>query len=370
MDFKTSAYMNSQDNLVDQSRAVREGEQLDWVKLLAYLRVRMPDVGSEVEVEQFPSGFSNLTYLVRIDDKEYVLRRPPFGAKIKTAHDMGREFLILSRLYPIYPKVPRPILYCDDESVLGAPFYLMERVKGVILRARPPAGLTLSPEIARRLSESFIETLVEIHGIDYIAAGLGELGRPEGYVIRQIQGWTKRYYNARTDEVSEVETLARWLAEHAPKDSGASLIHNDYKYDNAVLAADDLTRVVALLDWEMATIGDPLMDFGTSLGYWVDPDDSEEWKRLGFGLTALPGSLNRRDVVEHYSRRSGRDVDNVVFYFAYGLLKIAVIVQQIYNRYKRGFTTDARFSDLGHLVRACGNLAQRAIEKGRIDNLG
>jgi aminoglycoside phosphotransferase (APT) family kinase protein len=188
--------------------------------------------------------------------------------------------------------------------------------------------------------------------------------------MRQIEGWTKRYYNARTDPVREVETLATWLAEHAPEDSGRALIHNDFKYDNAVLATDDLTRVVAVLDWEMATVGDPLMDFGTSIGYWVDPDDTEEWKGLGFGLTAAPGSMNRRDVVEYYARRSGRDVKDVVFYFAYGLLKIAVIVQQIYFRYRQGFTRDARFANLGHLVRACGTLAQRAIEKQRIDGLG
>lgn len=362
--------MNPSASFVDQPRSVREGEQLDAARLLSYLHERMPDVGSQIEIEQFPSGFSNLTYLLRIDDKQYVLRRPPFGAKIKTAHDMGREFHILSALYPIYKKVPRPVLYCDDEQILGAPFYLMERVNGVILRAQPPAGFSMSPEIAHQLSRSFIETLVEIHAIDHQTAGLGQLGRPEGYVTRQIEGWTRRYYNARTDHVPEIEALASWLATHTPRDSGSALIHNDYKYDNAVLATDDLTRIVAVLDWEMATVGDPLMDFGTSLAYWVDADDLEEWKRLGFGLTAAPGSLSRSEVVEYYARRRGRDVENVVFYFAYGLLKVAGIVQQIYNRYKKGFTRDPRFSDLGRLVRACGVLANRAIEKQRIDKLG
>jgi aminoglycoside phosphotransferase (APT) family kinase protein len=365
-----SSETDLQEHLLDNPRAVRDGEQLDAAKLLTYLRAHLPDLDGELEVRQFPAGFSNLTYLVRAGSQEFVLRRPPFGAKIKTAHDMGREFLILSRLYPVFRKVPRPVLYCEDESILGAPFYLMERVRGIILRARLPEGLTLSPEDMRRLSESFIENLVEIHGVDYMAAGLGELGRAEGYVSRQIEGWTKRYYNARTDDVPAIDKLAGWLARHAPADSGRALIHNDYKYDNVVYAPNDLSRVVAVLDWEMATIGDPLMDFGTTLGYWVDADDPEEWKQFGFGLTALPGNLRRRDLVEFYTRLSGRDVRDVVFYFAYALLKVAGIVQQIYYRYRQGFTKDARFANLGSLVRACGNLAERAIEKGRIDELG
>ena len=360
----------SRDHLIDNPREVREGEQLDLPKLLAYLRDKLPDVEGAVEVKQYPAGFSNLTYHLRVGNHEFVLRRPPYGAKIKTAHDMGREFLILSRLRPVYPKVPRPVLYCEDETILGAPFYLMERVRGVILRARPPEGVELSAETMRRLSESFIENLVEIHGVDYAATGLNDLGRPEGYVSRQIEGWTRRYYNARTDDVPEVEELARWLAQNAPTDSGRALIHNDYKYDNVVFDPDDLARVVAVLDWEMATVGDPLMDFGTSLAYWMDPDDPAEWRAASFGLTALPGNLRRRELVETYARLSGRDVRDPVFYFAYGLLKVAVIVQQIYHRYRQGHTTDPRFASLIHLVRASGKLAQRAVEKRRVDELG
>jgi aminoglycoside phosphotransferase (APT) family kinase protein len=361
--------MSWPEQLRDEARAVRAGEQLDEARLLAYLRTQMLELEGALTVEQFPAGFSNLTYLVRVGAKEFVLRRPPFGAKVKTAHDMGREFLILSRLHPVYPKVPRPVLYCTDETILGAPFYLMERVEGVILRARLPAALVLSPEVMRQVSESFIANLVELHGVDYCAAGLGELGRAEGYVARQIDGWTKRYYNARTDDVPAIEQLARWLSDNAPADSARVLIHNDYKYDNVVFAPTDLARVVAVLDWEMATIGDPLMDLGTTLAYWVDADDPEEWQRCGFGLTALPGNLSRRELLEAYARLSGRDVDHVVFYFAYGLLKIAGIVQQIYYRYRQGYTTDARFADLASLVRACGALAQRAIKQDKIDGL-
>jgi aminoglycoside phosphotransferase (APT) family kinase protein len=356
---------------IDRSRTVREGEELPNERLLEYLKTRLPGLEAPLTVEQFPAGFSNLTYLLRAGDRELVLRRPPVGAKIKTAHDMGREYRILSHLYPVYNKVPRPLLFCEDEEILGAPFYVMERVKGIILRAQPPRGIELSPEVMRGLSKTFIENLAEIHEVDYEAAGLGDLGSPQGYVTRQVEGWTKRYFNARTDDVPVIEKLSDWLLQHLPADSArAALIHNDYKYDNLVLSPGDMRSVIAVLDWEMATIGDPLMDFGTSLGYWVEPSDPEEWQRHGFGLTSLPGSFNRTELVEHYTRRTGRSIGDPVFYFAYGLLKIAVIVQQIYFRYQKGLTRDPRFAQLGELVKACGNLAQRAIESKRIDALG
>ncbi|HET6853097.1 MAG TPA: phosphotransferase family protein, partial [Pyrinomonadaceae bacterium] len=274
--------------IVDQARAVRAGEELPNEQLFDYLAAHLSDLKAPLSVEQFPAGFSNLTYLLRLGDRELVLRRPPVGAKIKTAHDMGREYRILSHLHPVYNKVPRPLLFCEDERILGAPFYVMERVKGVILRAQPPRGIELSEEVMRGLSQTFVGTLAEIHEVDYEAAGLGDLGSPQGYVKRQVEGWTKRYYNARTDDVPSIERLADWLAQHLPPESPrAALIHNDYKYDNLVLSPEDLERVVAVLDWEMATIGDPLMDFGTSLGYWVETTDPEEWQRYGFGLTSL-----------------------------------------------------------------------------------
>ena len=355
----------------DHAKPVRKGEELPNDRLFDYLRTHLPDVDGSLTVEQFPAGFSNLTYLLKIGGRELVLRRPPIGAKIKTAHDMSREYRILSHLHPVYKKVPRPLLFCGDEAILGAPFYVMERVTGVILRAQPPRGIELTRDLMRGLSQAFIENLVEIHNVDYEAAGLGELGSPQGYIKRQVEGWTRRYHNARTDDVPAIERLAEWLVERLPPDSTrCALIHNDYKYDNIVLSHEDVTRVVAVLDWEMATIGDPLMDFGTSLGYWVEKSDPEEWQRHGFVLTSLPGSFTRAEVLDHYVKRSGRSIDDPVFYFAYGLLKIAVIVQQIYFRYQKGLTRDPRFAQLGELVKACGNLAQRAIALRRIDNLG
>lgn len=349
-------------SFIDQPRGVRAGEQLDEQKLASYLRAHLPNLHAALTVKQFPSGFSNLTYLLQFGDRQLVLRRPPIGAKIKTAHDMGREFRILSHLHPVYRKVPEPLLFCEDETVIGAPFYVMERVSGIILRAQSPEGSQLTTETMRRLSTAFVENLVEIHAIDYRGAGLGDLGSPQGYTNRQIEGWTKRYYNAQTDDVREIDRLADWLRANLPHDSPGALIHNDYKYDNLVLSSKDIASVIAVLDWEMATVGDPLMDLGTTLGYWVESKDSEEWQRSGFVLTKLPGNFSRKEVVDYYAERSGRQPGDATFYYAYGLLKIAVIVQQIYFRYKQGLTRDSRFAGLGSLVKACGVQAERAVE--------
>ncbi|MGH7600307.1 MAG: phosphotransferase family protein, partial [bacterium] len=340
---------------LDQPQTIRVGEELSAAQLETYLKEQSPELRGSLLVQQFPSGYSNLTYFLQFGERELVLRRPPFGAKIKTAHDMAREYRILAGLINVYSKVPRPLLYCDDESIIGAPFYVMERVKGVILRAKPPAGISLPPELMRRLSESYINNLVAIHRVDYVKAGLRELGKPEGYIERQIRGWTQRYQNARTDNIPDIERAIEWLDANQPKEFGAALIHNDYKYDNLALDPENLSNIIAVLDWEMATIGDPLMDLGTALGYWIEPDDPPEMQM--FGLTALPGNLNRAQLVELYSETSGREIPQIVFYYVYGLFKIAVIVQQIYHRYKQGLTQDKRFAPLIHVVRACGKMA-------------
>jgi aminoglycoside phosphotransferase (APT) family kinase protein len=355
---------------IDRAQAPRPGEHLDTPRLEAFLRERIDSWPGALRVEQFPSGYSNLTYLLHLGSRELVLRRPPFGAQIKSAHDMGREFRILSRLHRVYRKVPAPVLYCEDEAILGAPFYLMERVTGIILRAQPPAGLELTPDLMQRLSANSIDNLAAIHAVDYAAAGLGELGRPQGYVQRQMEGWSKRYQNARTDNIPAMESVATWLLAHQPASAGGCLIHNDYKYDNLVLDAQNPAEIVATLDWEMATLGDPWMDLGSTLGYWVDADDPSEWRQQAFGLTARPGNLNREQLVERYAARSGGPATDPVFYYVYGLFKIGVIVQQIYARYRQGLTQDARFAPLIELVRAASQVATRAIELGRIGRLG
>ena len=356
---------------LDPTRAVRPGEELDLAALATHLAANLEGPTGPLVVEQFPSGHSNLTYLLRAGERELVLRRPPFGTRVKTAHDMGREHRILAGLSRVYPKAPRPLLYCADPAVIGAPFYVMERVRGVILRGlQPKAAAGLAPAEVRRLCEALVDGLVELHAVDLEAAGLAGEGHPEGYVRRQVEGWTRRYFDAKTDEVPALEAAAAWLPGHLPPESGVALIHNDYKYDNVVLATDDLTRIVAVLDWEMATVGDPLMDLGTSLGYWVDPDDTPEHRLLPFGPTTLPGNLTRAEVAARYAARSGRDVKDVLFYYVFALLKIATIAQQIYKRFVEGHTKDPRFGAMIFGVKILGATAARAIELGRIDRLG
>jgi aminoglycoside phosphotransferase (APT) family kinase protein len=356
---------------VDAARPVRAGEELDLARLEPHLRERLPPWNGPLTVAQFPGGHSNLTYLLQLGDRQVVLRRPPFGSKVKTAHDMGREYRILSRLPDVYAKAPRALLYCEDLAVIGSPFYLMDRVKGVVLRGPRPKGVVLDESTMRRLSESTVDGLAELHAVDYAAAGLGDLGHPEGYVARQVTGWSERYVKSRTDDIPEMETVARWLAEHRPaREATATLIHNDFKYDNLVLDPADLTNIRAVLDWEMATVGDPLMDLGTTLGYWIDPDDGESMRLLPFGPAALPGNLQRLEVVDRYAKTTGRDVGDVLFYYAYATFKVAVIAQQIYFRYKQGLTKDERFSAMITGVQILASQAARAIELGRIDRLG
>jgi aminoglycoside phosphotransferase (APT) family kinase protein len=354
------------DNYIDQPRPVRSDEEIDLAHLEPYLRAQLSHLSGEISIEQFPAGYSNLTFLLRFGPNELVLRRPPYGNRVRTAHDMGREYRVLSRLSTVYPLAPQPCLFCEDENVLGAPFYLMECRRGVILRSALPPGLQLDAATMSGLSESFIDHLAALHALDYRGAGLGELGKPEGYVERQVLGWTKRYVNAKTDEIPAMEQLAEWLASSMPDDSGASLIHNDYKYDNLVLAPDDLTSIIAVLDWEMATIGDPLMDLGSTLGYWVDATDPQSLRELAFGPTNLPGNLTRAQLVSRYEQATGRPVVNVLFYYTYGLFKLAVIVQQIYARYVKGLTKDARFAQLDRTVDALAAHAANALERGTI----
>lgn len=334
------------DSLQDGSKPVRQGEELDLSRLEPYLRSQLPEFGGKLVVTQFPSGHSNLTYSVSLGEKEMVLRRPPFGSKVKSAHDMGREYHVLQKLYAAYP-TPRPLVYCTDESVLGAPFYVMERVRGVILRRKLPPELTLPPSTAHNLSESFIDNLAALHGLNYTALGLGELGKPQGYLERQVRGWMERYQGSKTHELPEVEPLSVWLREHMPAHSEATLIHNDYKFDNMVLDAADITRIKAVLDWEMCTLGDPLTDLGAALAYWVDPDDPPEMQTIRWGPTGAPGMLRRAELAERYAKTTGRDLSEINFYYVFAMFKLAVIIQQIYYRYFHGFTKDERFAALG-----------------------
>jgi aminoglycoside phosphotransferase (APT) family kinase protein len=346
----------------DRTTAVRSGEELDAARLETFLRNHFPGSAGPLGVEQFPSGHSNLTYLLRFGGREMVLRRPPFGSKVKSAHDMGREYRVLSKLHAAYPPAPHVLLYCDDESVLGSPFYLMEPIHGIILRRDPPAGLPFPAETARRLSESFVENLARLHGLDYAAIGLADLGKPQGYLERQVQGWIERYSGSWTHDLPEVERISAWLKAHMPATSEAALIHNDYKFDNMVLDPSDITRIVGVLDWEMCTLGDPLSDLGTALAYWAEPHDPEELQQIRWGPTTFPGSLTRAQLVERYAEVTGRDVSEMVFYLAFARFKVAVIVQQIYYRYHHGLTKDARFAGMLEVTKILLRASLRGAE--------
>jgi aminoglycoside phosphotransferase (APT) family kinase protein len=351
------------ESIVDEPRAVRTGEELDVAALSKFVAERLgaPDT---VTVEQFPGGHSNLTYLVHHGDHEYVLRRPPFGSKVKSAHDMGREVSVLSKL-GTYPLAPHVLAFEALGDVLGAPFYLMERRRGVILRQKLPDKLAADHAALGRLCELLVDALVELHAVDYRSAGLGELGKPIGYIERQVRGWSERYVASKTDDIVAMTEVATWLAAHMPAEGGAALIHNDFKLDNLIFDPT-LTRVTGVLDWEMATIGDPLMDLGTTLSYWAQADDVPAVRALPFGPTARPGMWTRQQVATRYLELSGRRTDHLVFFYAFGLFKTAVIAQQIYYRFAQGLTTDARFAAFILAVRALADQAQLAIGRGSI----
>jgi aminoglycoside phosphotransferase (APT) family kinase protein len=353
-------------DFLDHPAAIRSGEELDVAKLEPFLRSHFPNEAGALKIRQFPSGHSNLTYSLHLGANELVLRRPPFGSKVKSAHDMSREFRVLSKLHSVYAPAPEVLLYCDDASIIGAPFYVMRPIHGIILRKTLPPGLDFPPETARRLSESFIENLIRLHRVDYAAAGLSDLGKPDGYLERQVRGWTERYYGSKTHDYPEVEEICLWMRQHMPATSAVSLIHNDYKYDNVVLDSRDITKIVGVLDWEMCTIGDSLSDLGAVLAYWIDATDPEELDQNRWGPTNYPGSFTREEIVHHYAQKTGCDASQIAFYLTFARFKLAVIVQQIYYRYHQGLTKDERFALMPERIQILLRASLRCAQTGRI----
>ena len=353
----------------DIPRNIRSGEEFPLKNLKEFLQNNNIDT-SNLKLKQFPSGYSNLTYFLKNSSQEMVLRRPPYGAKsLKGGHDMLREYTVLKNLKSQFHKVPNVHLYCDDESILGAPFYIMDRVQGYIIRPNLQQKNSPSKEIIEKISSSLVDTLVELHSVDISQANLNDLGKIDGYVKRQVEGWTKRYYHSKTDSILDMEFIAKWLNENQPKESKEAIIHNDFKYDNLVLDKNNYSNIISVLDWEMATIGDPFMDLGTTLGYWVDNDDLPELQLFQLSATTLEGNPSREGILEMYENKSGHKVNNPVFYYVFGLFKIAVIAQQIYFRYKKGFTKDKRFGLLNLAVISLSVMAKQAIVKDRLSNL-
>jgi aminoglycoside phosphotransferase (APT) family kinase protein len=334
----------------DKPAPIRPGEELDTARLEPFLRRLFPGEAKFFGVWQFPSGHSNLTYSIQLGEKQLVLRRPPFGSKVKSAHDMGREYRVLSKLHAAYPPAPRVLAYCEDLSILGAPFYLMEPIHGIILRKDPPQGLAFPPDTARKVCETLIENLARLHALDFEAIGLAGLGRPQGYLERQVRGWLERYEGSKTHKFPEVEWLSIWMQQNLPTPNGAALVHNDYKLDNIIFDPGDFSGINGVLDWEMCTIGDPLSDLGTTLAYWVDAGDPEELQKLRWGPTTYPGSLTRNQLIQRYAQLTGQELSSMPFYLVLARFKLAVIVQQIYYRYHQGLTKDQRFASMPEMI--------------------
>lgn len=341
-----------------------EAESLDADVLQEYLKQVGEPVNGGLEVKQFPAGHSNLTYLLRDEaGTQWVLRRPPIGANVKSGHDMAREFRVLESIKPVFDLVPDVIALNESSELIGAPFFIMRRVEGVILRGAKPKGVELDQVAMHRANDSLVKTFAKLHATD-IEPLKGKFGNPDGYVQRQVEGWIGRYHKSMTDDVPGMSRAESWLRERIPDSSDVALIHNDFKYDNLVYN-HEMDAVVAVLDWEMATLGDPLMDLGTTLGYWVEAGDPEFLQAIS-GPTALPGNLTRRGFAEAYAAESGRSINELDFYYVFGLYKIAVIGQQIYARYAKGLTQDPRFGALIFAIHALAERAMQVIENGEI----
>ncbi len=346
----------------EETIEVRSGEELDWAGVEHYLRAHISDIGEgRLTVRQFPSGASNLTYLLQIGRWEGVLRRPPFGPVPPRAHDMQRESDLLTRIHPVFPLAPRPYLFCHDPAIMDVPFYVMERRTGFVLNDTFPEGYEVTPELCRRLSEAVVDTLVQIHAVDWQAADLAPFGHPAGFLERQLSGWIERFQRSQTPESPDVTSLTRWLVEHIPASPAPTLIHNDFKLNNMLLDSQDLAHPVAVLDWEMTTIGDPLFDLAISLCYWIQADDPPELRAILPTITHQPGFMTRAEIMQRYAQQSGRDLSSMQFYLTFAYFKLSVILQQIYIRWLRGQTQDQRFAIFGNRIHLLIDHAARLI---------
>ena len=344
--------------LQDDVINVRPDEKLDEATLAAYLRGKLDGSDRPLTIRQFGGGAANLTYLLDYGTAQYVLRRPPLGPVAASAHDMGREYRVLSVLWQAFPYAPRAFLFCDDLAVIGAPFFVMERRQGIVVRRSLPDVFTGQPDAPRRMSEALVDALAAFHAVDYAALGLADLGKPDGFVARQIEGWYRRWGAAKTHDLPDMDRAYAWLRDNVPSSAAVSLVHNDYKLDNVMLAADDPGRVVAIFDWDMCTLGDPLSDVGALLTYWTEPGDPPYLQATAM-MPLGGGFLSRDELVARYADKSGRPVGDIAFYHALGLFRLTVIVAQIYVRYARGQTQDARFAAMEPMIPL---LARRAAE--------
>lgn len=349
----------------EETIPVREGEEINKNRLQHFLQSSIDGLPEgELEIRQFGAGHSNLTYALKIGDWEGVLRKPPLGPVAPKAHDMEREFRILEALAPVFPAAPKPYVFSDDTSIAGSPFFVMERRHGIVLDTEFPAGMKATAAMGRRISEKMVDTLVELHAIDYSKTALVEMAKPEGFMERQVKGWVGRYERAKTDDIEEVEALKQWMLENIPESQEPTIIHYDFKLNNAMFS-EDFSEITGLFDWEMTTVGDPLADLGAAMSYWIQADDPELLKR-GMGkppVTVNDGFYSREEFIRRYGEKSGRDVSQIDFYLTFAYFKLAVIVQQIYFRYKNGQTQDPRFANFDRFVKSLIRYALATAKK-------
>jgi aminoglycoside phosphotransferase (APT) family kinase protein len=353
--------------LTDQSTDIRPGEELDAALIDSYLKAQIPGLSGTAQISQFPGGASNLTYLIQYPEQELVLRRPPFGQKAKSAHDMGREYRIINQLKDAFPYCPKAYVHCTDEALIGSEFYVMERIQGIILRSDLPPELGLDAGQTQALCKNFIDRLVELHRVDYQACGLGDLGKPQGYVQRQIHGWSERYDKARTPDAPQWDVVKAWLVDKMPADHPVpSIVHNDYRFDNVLLDPANPMNIIGVLDWELTTLGDPLMDLGNTLAYWIEASDPAAVQLMRRQPSHAPGMLTRQEFVDYYAERAGIRIDNFDFYYTYGLFRLAGIVQQIYYRFFHGQTQDKRFAQFIHMNKLLEQMSLQVIGRSTL----
>jgi len=350
-----------QNALEDQAGSVREGEALDANAIDAFFKQVLPTLTGEPSITQFPGGASNLTYQISYGEQAFILRRPPFGKIAKSAHDMVREAKVIQALNPVYPYVPQIIAICEDHNVIGCDFYVMEKLSGIIPRQNMPKGLVLNEADTRKLCLNVIDKLVDLHKVDITGTDLEVMNKGAGYVKRQIEGWSDRYVKALTPDATSFENTMNWLKNNMPDDVAQVVIHNDFRFDNVVLNVENPFEVIGVLDWEMATVGDPLMDLGNSLAYWVQADDEPQFQMMRRQPTHMAGMLTREEVVAYYLEKTGYQVESFAFYEIYGLFRLAVIIQQIYYRFYHGQTQDKRFASFAHVAKYLESRCEKLI---------
>lgn len=342
---------------------VRPDETFDEARLADYLEGKLEGGKRPLTVKQFGGGAANLTYLLDYSSHQYVLRRPPLGPVAKSAHDMAREYRVLSVLHRAFPYAPQAFHYCKDPAIIGADFFIMARQNGTVVRRSIPAPFTQIPNATRQMSLALVDALAELHAVDYAALSLETLGKPDGFLLRQVEGWYRRWQKAQTENVPEMDTLYAWLKTNLPQTQTASLIHNDYKLDNVMLAPDNPGQIVAIFDWDMCTLGDPLSDLGALLTYWTEPSDPPWMQAFAMMPIGDLGFMSRAELVERYAEKRGESVHNINFYHALGLFRVTVIIAQIYIRYQRGQTQDQRFAALGPMIPFMARAGQAVAEK-------